>query len=185
MLKEKFLQVRDKFIDRLEKFWNDNKEEIAEEVEKKLGFEKPIKLYSMVDEMYDIFEGLWNISTYWSKDDFSLDYSNYSGFYCQFKKLNQRIEIEQIIKKNNITSYNVTFGEDDDICTFWFEVEPKRVRDLKIHNNKYTAMGILEVFVKMLIYLEPYKKQVMNNKDVERKQQIYNNKQARELEEIK
>lgn len=185
MLKEMFLQVRNKFIDKLEKFWDDNKEEIVDEIEKKLGFVKPIKLYSMVDEIYDTFKGLWNISTYWHEDDFSLDFSHYSGFYSIFKNLDKRITIEQKQNTPYTYTYCVRFCEGNDVCTFWFEVEPDKIRDLKIYNNKYTTTSILAVFVEILDFLEPYKKQVMDNRNVERRQQLYNNEQARELEEIK
>ena len=184
MLKEKFLQVRNKFIDKLEKFWNDNKEEIVEEIEKKLGFVKPIKLYAQIDEIYDIFEGLWHISTYWHKDDFALDYHHCNGFYGTFKNLDKRIEIEQREGHPYQPTYHVRFCEGNHACTFWFEVGPGKIENIEIFNQEYNATTIIKTFDEIVEFLKPYKEQVIQNRNEERLEQQYNNKQARELENI-
>ena len=181
---KKLEQVRNKFIEKLEEFWEGHKEEIAEEIEKKLGFVKPIKLYAQIDEIYDIFEGLWHISTYWHKDDFGLDYHHCNGFYGCFKNLDKRIEIEQRENNSCQPTYHVRFCEGNDACTFWFEVGPGKMDNIEIFNQEYNATTIIKTFDEIIEFLRPYKKQVIQNRHEERLQQQYNNKQARELENI-
>ena len=187
---KKLEQVRNKFIEKLEEFWEGHKEEIAEEIEKKLGFVKPIKLYAQIDEIYDIFEGLWHISTYWHEDDFELDYHHCTGFYGRFKNLDMRIEVTRLlgIQQNGSDShpctYHVQFCEGNDTCTFWVEVGRGTIENIEIFNQKYNAITIIKTFDEIIGFLKPYKEQVIQNRNEERLEQQYNNKQARELENI-
>lgn len=180
-----FEKFKTSLINKIENLWNTHKEEIAEQVEKKLGFTKPIKLYSQLDSLYYIFDGLWQIHNHWNEEKFELRKhgSQEYGFYpkgIEEYLLLELFDTHDYVRNNG---YSFTFYKDT-WCKFYGVVRAAKVDKLEIHEKEYDAQHIINIFDSYLSILEPYKKQVDEYYSQEKAKELYNNYQARELERI-